>query len=142
MQRSMGTTPTRILEWLQEMGYTNVLPSSELLRLICRGNMVVFWDFLLARARSDRTAATVRKNILVHGWNKQAGGDNEGESKIEIRERNLLEEETSRLREVVRRKRKDLKTMMVEVAKEETERGRALHDRSSRRSVFFFGKIS
>lgn len=141
MQQSMGIEPTRILEWLQDMGYTNVLPSPELLRLICRGNMVVFWDFLLTRARSDQTATTVRKNILVHGRNNEARGDNDGERKIEIRARNLLEEETSRLREVIRRKRKDLKTMMVKVAKEEAERGRTLRDRSSRRSVFF-GKIS
>lgn len=50
-----------------------------------------------------------------------------------LRERDLAEEEAERLRNVVRRQRKELRARMVEVAREESERKRMLDERSNAR---------
>ncbi|WOK95413.1 AUGMIN subunit 5 [Canna indica] len=161
-QGSAALRPEAILEWLQkEMGYPAPLPSPDQLRKICRGNMVPIWNFLLQRVRSERTVGTARRNMLVHGVapppppppppaapadvgrgrrrEKEKGrvGFEEGSSaearETVIRERDLAEEEAERLRNVVRRQRKELKARMVEVAREESERKRMLDERSNAR---------
>lgn len=52
---------------------------------------------------------------------------------VAIRERDLAQEEAERLRNVVRRQRKELKARMAEVAREESERKRMLDERSNAR---------
>ncbi|XP_010928500.1 AUGMIN subunit 5 isoform X1 [Elaeis guineensis] len=152
MQGPGGSTPRpeAILEWLQkEMGYPSPPPSADQLRKICRGNMVPVWSFLLQRVRSERTVATARRNIMVHGVppavdggrgrrrEREKGKFEEGSSlesrETALRERDLAEEEAERLRNVVRRQRKELRARMVEVAREESERKRMLDERSNAR---------
>ncbi|KAG0454299.1 hypothetical protein HPP92_025603 [Vanilla planifolia] len=144
--------PEAIVDWLQnEMGYPGQLPSVDQIRKICRGNMVPVWSFLLQRVRSERTTATVRRNILVHGvaapaegvkarrWEKEKGSlDFEDGSSLEakevaMRERDLAEEEAVRLRNVVRRQRKELRSRMAEVEREESERKRMVDERANAR---------
>ncbi|KAG0451170.1 hypothetical protein HPP92_026377 [Vanilla planifolia] len=50
-----------------------------------------------------------------------------------MRERDLAEEEAVRLRNVVRRQRKELKSRMVEVEREESERKRVVNERANAR---------
>ncbi|OAY78970.1 AUGMIN subunit 5 [Ananas comosus] len=135
--------PEAIVEWLQkEMGYPSPAPSADQLRKICRGNMVPVWSFLLQRVRSERTVATARRNILVHGAagesaaaaaaRRRRGGGIVGDEEAReaaARERDLAEEEAERLRSVVRRQRKELRARMAEAAREESERKRMLDER-------------
>ncbi|KAG0446587.1 hypothetical protein HPP92_028755 [Vanilla planifolia] len=97
------------------------------------------WSFLLQRVRLEKTTATVPQNIFVHGvaapaegvkarrWEKEKGSlDFEDGSSLEakevaMRERDLAEEEVVRLRNVVRWQRKELRSRMVEVEREESE---------------------
>ncbi|KAG6491266.1 AUGMIN subunit 5-like [Zingiber officinale] len=140
--------PEAILEWLlKEMGYPSTPPSPEQLRKICRGNMVPVWSFLLQRVRSEHTVATVRRNMLVHGVAPAVGtaevgrgrrrereeGSSAEAREVAIRERDLAQEEAERLRNVVRRQRKELKARMAEVAREESERKKMLDERSNAR---------
>ncbi|PKA66335.1 hypothetical protein AXF42_Ash007032 [Apostasia shenzhenica] len=140
--------PEAILEWLhKEMGYPGQLPSADQIRKICRGNMVPVINFLLQRVRSERTVGTVRRNILVHGVAdggkarrrevKGNAGFEEGLSmearESALREKDLAEEEADRLRNLVRRQRRELRSRMVEVAREESERKRMLDERSDAR---------
>ncbi|KAK8916469.1 hypothetical protein KSP39_PZI022463 [Platanthera zijinensis] len=155
MQASGGSgfpTPEAIIDWLQkEMGYPGQLPSADQIRKICRGNMVPIWNFLLHRVRSERTTGTVRRNILVHGvvapdeagramrreGEKGLVGSEEGSSadarEVALRERAQAQEDAERLRNLVRRQRRELRSRMVEVAREESERKRMLDERSSAR---------
>ncbi|XP_047049873.1 AUGMIN subunit 5-like [Lolium rigidum] len=140
-----GVSPDAIIEWLQdEMGYPSAPPAPDQLRKICRGNMLPVWSFLLRRVRSERTVATARRNILVHGVAARraregglgAGGGGGGDAaarEAEARERDLAAEEAERLRGVVRRQRKELRARIAEVAREEAERKRVLGERSSAR---------
>jgi hypothetical protein len=140
-----GVSPDAIIEWLQdEMGYPSAPPAPEQLRKICRGNMIPVWSFLLRRVRSERTVATARRNILVHGVaarRAREGGPGAGgvgacdaaAREAEARERDLAAEEAERLRGVVRRQRKELRTRIAEVAREEAERKRVLGERSNAR---------
>lgn len=91
--------------------------------------------------------ATVRRNMLVHGVAPAVGAAEVGRGRrrereegssaeareIAIRERDLAQEEAERLRNVVRRRRKELKARMAEVAREESERKRMLDERSNAR---------
>ncbi|KAK7394363.1 hypothetical protein VNO78_14888 [Psophocarpus tetragonolobus] len=159
------SSPEAILEWLhKEMGYRPLgtyatgkshLPSVESIRRICRGNMIPVWNFLVTRAKSEKTVRNIRRNITVHG-----GGDGSGEAKEDARgkgarkkeralaagegsetttreaalqERDLAAKEVERLRSVVRRQRKDLKARMLEVSREEAERKRMLDERANYR---------
>ncbi|XP_027928495.1 AUGMIN subunit 5 [Vigna unguiculata] len=162
---SSPSSPEAILEWLhKEMGYRPLgtyaagkshLPSVESIRRICRGNMIPVWDFLVTRAKSEKTVRNIRRNITVHG------GDGGGEAKEEVRgkgarkkeraliagegsetattreaalqERDLAAKEVERLRNIVRRRRKDLRAKMLEVSREETERKRMLDERANYR---------
>ncbi|XP_072980207.1 AUGMIN subunit 5 isoform X1 [Typha angustifolia] len=152
MQVSGGASspprPEAILDWLHEMGYPSPPPSADQLRKICRGNMVPLWSFLLRRVRSEKTVATARRNILVHGVAVEesglgrrsrrekaakGGGFEEEARETALRERDLAEEEAERLRSVVRRQRKELRARMAEVAREEAERKRMLDERSTAR---------
>lgn len=144
--------PEAIVDWLQkEMGYPGQLPSADQIRKICRGNMVPVWNFLLQRVRSERTTGTLRRNIMVHGVvapavtdtarrrdsDKEKVGSEEGSSiearEIALRERDNAQEEADRLRSVVRRQREELRSRMLEVAREESERRKMLDERSSAR---------
>lgn len=123
------------------MGYPSAPPAPEQLRKICRGNMLPVWSFLLRRVRSERTVATARRNILVHGvaarrareGSAGAGGGDAAARQAEARERDLAAEEAERLRGVVRRQRKELRARIAEVAREEAERKRVLGERSNAR---------
>lgn len=100
----------------------------------------------------------IRRNITVHGGgsggDSGGGGKEEGRSRgrrkekaaaaeeglgvVERKEAALLEREVAakeveRLRNVVRRQRKDLRAKMLEVAREEAERKRMLDERANYR---------
>ncbi|XP_024996684.1 AUGMIN subunit 5-like [Cynara cardunculus var. scolymus] len=77
--------PEAILEWLQkEMDYRPLgpylasskasMPSSDAIRRVCRGNMIPIFHFLLKRVKSVKTVRDIRRNILVHGREDNAGG--------------------------------------------------------------------
>ena len=120
--------PEAIIEWLQkEMNYPSPLPSPEQIRKICRGNMIPIWSFLLGRVRSEKTVATVRRNIVIHG----AKGTRR--SSEEARERDEAEEEAERMRVLVRRMRRDVRSKMAELAREEADRKRNIDDRANAR---------
>ncbi|KAL8038512.1 hypothetical protein ABFX02_11G112200 [Erythranthe guttata] len=159
MQGSSGSAaqPDAILEWLQkEMGYRPLgpyassakasAPTAESLRKICRGNMIPVWSFLLKRVKSEKTVENIRRNILVHGADdgdkvrrkgKSGVGKEESSSastrEMALLERELAEKEVERLRQIVRRQRKELKARMIEVSREEAERKRMLDERSNYR---------
>ncbi|XP_011099047.1 AUGMIN subunit 5-like isoform X2 [Sesamum indicum] len=159
MQSSSGfaAQSEAILEWLQkEMGYRPLgpyasstkisVPTAESLRKICRGNMIPVWSFLLKRVKPDKTVENIRRNILVHGADdggkgrrKEKSGMGKEEScssssrEMALQERELAEKEVERLRQIVRRQRKELKARMIEVSREEAERKRMLDERSNYR---------
>lgn len=159
MQSSSGSAaqPEAILEWLQkEMGYRPLgpyassakaaVPTVDSLRKICRGNMIPVWNFLLKRVKSEKTVENIRRNILVHGADdgdkgrrREKSGVGKGESggsssrEMALQERELAEKEVERLRQIVRRQRKELKARMLEVSREEAERRRMLDERSNYR---------
>ncbi|KAG0447104.1 hypothetical protein HPP92_028494 [Vanilla planifolia] len=54
-----------------------------------------------------------------------------------MRERDLAEEEVVRLRNVVRRQRKELRSRMAEVEREESERKRMVDERANARSQIY-----
>ncbi|KAL1563198.1 AUGMIN subunit 5 [Salvia divinorum] len=149
--------PDAILEWLQkEMGYRPLgpyassakvaVPTADSLRKICRGNMIPVWNFLLKRVKSEKTVENIRRNILVHGADdgdkgrrREKSGVGKGETgggssrEMALQERELAEKEVERLRQIVRRQRKELKVRMIEVSREEAERRRMLDERSNYR---------
>lgn len=159
MQGSSGSAaqPDAILEWLQkEMGYRPLgpyassakasVPTADSLRKICRGNMIPAWNFLVKRVKSDKTVENIRRNILVHGAedvdnvrkkDKSGVGKEESSSsssrEMALQERELAEKEVERLRQIVRRQRKELKARMIDVSREEAERKRMLDERSNYR---------
>ncbi|VVB04462.1 unnamed protein product [Arabis nemorensis] len=156
---SSAPTPEAILEWLQkEMGYRPLgpskshVPSVEAIRKICRGNMIPIWNFLINRAKSDKTVESIRRNVTVHGGTSDAVKEESkakgrrkekavaGQSlssaesrEAALHERELAAKEVERLRNVVRRQRKDLKARMLEVSREEAERKRMLDERANYR---------
>ncbi|KAK2359628.1 AUGMIN subunit 5 [Trifolium repens] len=153
---SSSASPEAILEWLhKEMGYRPLgqyaaagkshSPSVESIRKVCRGNMIPVWNFLVTRAKSEKTVRNVRRNITVHGdgdggvgRKKEKMMSGEGSGSVETREAALMErdlaaKEVERLRNVVRRQRKDLKARMLEVSREEAERKRMLDERANYR---------
>lgn len=140
--------PEAIIEWLQkEMNYpSSSPPTPDQIRKICRGNMILIWSFLVGRVRSERTVATVRRNIQVHGGGGGAGGGgdrrgrrNPSEYSVEeakeaaARERDAAEEEAERMRVLVRRQRRDLRAKMADLAREEADRKRVADERSNAR---------
>ncbi|KAK1383494.1 AUGMIN subunit 5 [Heracleum sosnowskyi] len=163
MQSSRSSSvpqPDAILDWLhKEMGYRPLgpyiasskasMPSVDSLRRILRGNMIPVWNFLLKRVKSEKTVENIRRNILVHGGEgievesversrdrrREIASLGGGESSREaaVQEREAAEKEVERLRQVVRRQRKELKARMLEVSKEEAERKRMLDERSNYR---------
>ena len=89
--------------------------------------MIPLWGFLINRAKSEKTVESIRRNITVHG-SVDAVSLVKEESKVKESER-----EVERLRNLVRRQRKDLKARMLEVSREEAERKRMLDERGSYR---------
>ncbi|KAL9689570.1 hypothetical protein QQ045_009957 [Rhodiola kirilowii] len=132
-------------------------PSTDSIRRVCRGNMIPVWNFLLTRVKSEKTVEKIRRNIHVHGGTGEGGGGGgDGLDKVvkekfkggrrkesavggadvreaALRERDLAEKEVERLRNMVRRQRKDLKSRMLEVSREEAERKRMVDERSNYR---------
>ncbi|CDY19976.1 BnaA09g02750D [Brassica napus] len=130
---SSAPSPEAILEWLhKEMGYRSKshAPSVDSVRKICRGNMIPVWGFLINRVKSEKTVESIRRNITVHG-SVDAVSLVKEESKV--KEREVAVKEVERLRNLVRRQRKDLKARMLEVSREEAERKRMLDERGSYR---------
>ncbi|XP_010553951.1 PREDICTED: AUGMIN subunit 5-like [Tarenaya hassleriana] len=136
------------------------VPSVDAARKICRGNMIPIWNFLINRVKSEKTVANIRRNITVHGGSNNTSigsslntGKEEGRSKgrrkekavageslsaeesreAALQERELAAKEVERLRNIVRRQRKDLKARMLEVSREEAERKRMLDERANYR---------
>ncbi|KDP24304.1 hypothetical protein JCGZ_25600 [Jatropha curcas] len=133
------------------------LPSTDALRKICRGNMIPVWNFLMKRVKSEKTVESIRKNIMVHGGVESGSsvnlGKEEGRSKgarrkekvlgessssaesreAALQEREMAAKEVERLRNIVRRQRKDLRARMIEVSREEAERKRMLDERAKNR---------
>lgn len=102
------------------------------------------------RAKSEKTVESIRRNITVHGGGggvanpeskgkgrrkeKGFGGESESESReAAFREREVAAKEVERLRNVVRRQRKEVKARMLEVSREEAERKRMLDERANYR---------
>lgn len=136
------------------------LPSIDSLRKICRGNMIPIWNFLITRVKSEKTVENIRRNITVHGGGdvggsgnagkeesrsrggrrkEKAGGDSSSAAETReaaLQERELAAKEVERLRNIVRRQRKDLKARMLEVSREEAERKRMLDERENYRFGF------
>ena len=137
------------------------VPSIDAIR-ICRGNMIPIWNFLINRVKSEKTVERIRRNITVHGGSSNASigssvnpGKEESKSKgrrkdktvtgesssyaedreAALQERELAAKEVERLRNIVRRQRKDLKARMLEVSREEAERKRMLDERANYRFV-------
>ncbi|XP_010257953.1 PREDICTED: AUGMIN subunit 5 [Nelumbo nucifera] len=68
------------------------------------------------------------------GMDRGPGSESSSETReIALRERELAEKEVDRLRQIVRRQRKDLRARMLEVSREEAERKRMLDERSNYR---------
>lgn len=128
------------------------MPSVDAIRKVCRGNMIPIWSFLMNRAKSEKTVESIRRNITVHGGSGSSSSDAnpvKEESKAKGRrkekafagesreaalcEREAAAKEVERLRNVVRRQRKDLKARMLEVSREESERKRMLDERANYR---------
>ncbi|TYI74569.1 hypothetical protein E1A91_D07G209200v1 [Gossypium mustelinum] len=160
LQKEMGYRP---LGPYNSSSNKSNLPSIDSLRKICRGNMLPLWHFLLTRVKSEKTVQSIRKNITVHGGGGNienagnlgkeegrskgggrrkekvgGGGGGEGSGTAEIREAAIREREAAakeveRLRNIVRRQRKDLKARMLEVSREEAERKRMLDEKANYR---------
>ncbi|CAN6702332.1 unnamed protein product [Malus baccata var. baccata] len=157
LQKEMGYRP---LGPYSAASSKSQLPSIDSTRKICRGNMIPIWNFLITRVKSENTVKNIRRNITVHGGG--GGGDGgalvksgkeegtrskggrrkeklgEGTSAAETREaalqeRDLAAKEVEKLRNIVKRQRKDLKARMLEVSRAEAERKRMLDERSKKR---------
>lgn len=140
------------------------VPSIDALRKVCRGNMIPIWNFLITRVKSEKTVENIRRNITVHGGGgggdgggssvgsgKEEGGRSRGGRRKEkalgegssaadtregaLQEREAAAKEVERLRNILRRQRKDLKARMLEVSREEAERKRMLDERANYRYV-------
>lgn len=133
------------------------VPSIDAIRKICRGNMIPIWNFLINRVKSEKTVERIRRNITVHGGSSNASSVNPGKEESKgkgrrkektvtgesssyaegreaaLQERELAAKEVERLRNMVRRQRKDLKAKMLEVSREEAERKRMLDERANYR---------
>ncbi|KAJ0253002.1 hypothetical protein HA466_0121060 [Hirschfeldia incana] len=156
---SASPSPEAILEWLKkEMGYRSKShsPSVDSVRKICRGNMIPIWGFLINRVKSEKTVDSIRRNITVHGGSssipdvnpvKEVNRGRRKEKKVlageilscaesreaALREREVAAKDVERLRNLVRRQRKDLKARMLEVSREEAERKRMVDERANYR---------
>ncbi|KAM2143755.1 hypothetical protein ACFX1R_047514 [Malus domestica] len=157
LQKEMGYRP---LGPYSAASSKSQLPSIDSMRKICRGNMIPIWNFLITRVKSENTVKNIRRNITVHGGG--GGGDGgalvksrkeegtrskggrrkeklgEGTSAAETREaalqeRDLAAKEVEKLRNIVKRQRKDLKARMLDVSRAEAERKRMLDERSKKR---------
>ncbi|CAI9109905.1 OLC1v1009835C1 [Oldenlandia corymbosa var. corymbosa] len=79
------------------------------------------------RRRKEKQVNVVGKDNSVSGLERENSRD------IALQERDLAEKEVERLRQIVRRQRKELKARMLEVSREEAERKRMLDERSNYR---------
>ncbi|XAR51619.1 hypothetical protein NMG60_11006296 [Bertholletia excelsa] len=74
-----------------------------------------------------------RKEKLAVGGESSISSSVESSREIALQERDLAEKEVERLRQIVRRQRKELRARMLEVSREEAERKRMLDERSNYR---------
>ncbi|TQD82013.1 hypothetical protein C1H46_032476 [Malus baccata] len=158
LQKEMGYRP---LGPYNAASSKSQLPSIDSLRKICRGNMIPIWNFLITRVKSENTVKNIRRNITVHGGGggggdggalakaaKEEGTRSKGGRRKEklgeaasaaetreaaLQERDLAVKEVEKLRNIVKRQRKDLKARMLEVSRAEAERKRMLDERSKKR---------
>lgn len=79
------------------------------------------------RRRKDKLGMSAGKDSSILGLEKESSRD------IALQERELAEKEVERLRQIVRRQRKELKARMLEVSREEVERKRMLDERANYR---------
>lgn len=154
LQKEMGYRPSGPYS----VSSKSQAPSTDSLRKICRGNMIPVWSFLMKRVKSEKTVENIRRNITVHGGGdiggggsanlgkeegkgkgrrkEKMGGDSSGladSREAALQERELAAKEVDRLRNILRRQRKDLKARMMEVSREEAERKRMLDERTNYR---------
>ncbi|KAI3511382.1 hypothetical protein L1887_18535 [Cichorium endivia] len=54
------------------------MSSSDAIRRVCRGNMILIWNFLIKRVKSEKTVDNIRRNILVHGGKENVTAVNGG----------------------------------------------------------------
>lgn len=159
LQKEMGYRP---LGPYTAASSKSSVPSIDALRKVCRGNMIPIWNFLITRVKSEKTVENIRRNITVHGGSgggdgggssvgsgKEEGGRSRGGRRREkalgegssaadtreaaLQEREVAAKEVERLRNILRRQRKDLKARMLEVSREEAERKRMLDERANYR---------
>ncbi|CDP02345.1 unnamed protein product [Coffea canephora] len=79
------------------------------------------------RRRKDKVGMPAGKDSSILGLEKESSRD------VALQERELAEKEVERLRQIVRRQRKELKARMLEVSREEVERKRMLDERANYR---------
>ncbi|KAG0495262.1 hypothetical protein HPP92_006256 [Vanilla planifolia] len=132
--------PKAIIDWLQnEMGYPSQLPFVDRSARSARETWSPCGVFSFKDCSPERATVTVHQNTFVHGvvapaegvkvrrWEKEKGSlDFEDGSSLEakevaMRERDLAMEEAVRLRNVVRWQRKELRSRMAEVEREESK---------------------
>lgn len=82
-------------------------------------------------ARSTKGTPAMRRKEKKDSF--VSGLEKENSREIALQERELAEREVEKLRQIVRRQRKDLKARMLEVSREEAERKRMLDERANYR---------
>lgn len=82
-------------------------------------------------ARSSKGTASTRRKEKKDSF--VSGLEKENSREIALQERELAEREVEKLRQILRRQRKDLKARMLEVSREEAERKRMLDERANYR---------
>lgn len=82
-------------------------------------------------ARSNKGTASTRRKEKKDSF--VSGLEKENSREIALQERELAEREVEKLRQILRRQRKDLKAKMLEVSREEAERKRMLDERANYR---------
>ncbi|GMH04381.1 hypothetical protein Nepgr_006220 [Nepenthes gracilis] len=160
LQKEMGYRPLGGSYASSSKATSVAAPSADSVRKVCRGNMIPVWNFLLQRVKSEKTVDKIRRNILVHGGDDGGGGEGAGGAdlgrgrrrekekfkpgeegvgavvdsrEMALQERESAGKEVERLRQIVRRQRRELKARMLEVSREEAERKRMLDERSNSR---------
>lgn len=85
--------------------------------------------------RKEKVGGVVRDSCSRSASSVGLGSSAENSREFALQERDLAEKEVERLRQIVRRQRKELKARILEVAREEAERKCMLDERSNYRFV-------